>query len=306
MSVRFDAVCLGILVADVIVRPVDELPERGTLALVEQVALRGGGCALNTASALARLGLRTAALGNVGLDPFGDFLVRTLRDRGVATDGILRDREAQTSTTVALVDSAGERTFLHLKGADATLCADALGELPFAGRALHIGGALVLDSLDGEPEAELLAEARLRGLHTSLDTVYDGSGRWERVLPALRHCDLVTPDRDEARALTGEDDPARAAERLHELGAAVAVVTGGPDGCWVSGLGHVPAPRVRAVDGTGAGDAFVAGFLYGRLTGRPVEWCARFASAAGALATTAVGAYEGVAGPERTSALAGI
>ncbi len=299
-------VCLGILVADVIVRPVEALPRPGTLGLVESIDLRGGGCALNTSSALARLGTRAAALGKVGADPFGDFLLALLAERGVADGGIVRDPAVPTSASVALVDGRGERTFLHLKGANAALRADELGEAPFAGRALHVAGALVLDALDGEPVAALLAEARRRGLHTSLDTVYDGSGRWQRALPALPHCDLVTPGLEEARALTGERDPQRAADRCCELGAAVAAVTGGADGCWVSGVGHVPGCRVEAVDGTGAGDAFAAAFLHGRLAGRPPAWCARLANAAGALATTAVGAFEGVGDLPTTLRLAGL
>jgi sugar/nucleoside kinase (ribokinase family) len=306
MTRTVDVVCLGILVTDVIARPVDSLPESGTLALVDSITLRGGGCALNTSSALAKLGLRAAALGKVGADPFGDFVLGLLAERGVADGGIVRDPAVPTSTSVALVDSAGERTFLHLKGANAALRAEELGDAPFAGRALHVAGALVLDALDGEPTAELLASAHSRGLHTSLDTVFDDTGRWERALLPLPHCDLVTPALEEARAITGERDPARAAERLHELGAGVAAVTGGPAGCWVSGLGHIPGFRVGAVDGTGAGDAFAAAFLYGRLTGRPLDWCARLANAAGALATTAVGAFEGVADLRSTLRFAGL
>jgi sugar/nucleoside kinase (ribokinase family) len=301
-----DVVCLGILVADVIVHPVDVLPEPGALGLVESITLRGGGCALNTSSALARLGLRAAALGKLGADPFGDYLLGLLAERGVADGGIVRDGTLPTSASVALVDSAGERTFLHLKGANGALRLDELGEAPFAGRALHVAGALVLDELDGDPTAELLAAARQRGLHTSLDTVFDASGRWERVLPTLAYCDLVTPGLAEAREITGEREPVRAAERLQELGAAVAAVTAGPDGCWVSGLGHVPGYQVDAVDGTGAGDAFAAGFLYGRLAGRPLDWCARFANAAGALAATELGAFEGVGDLASILQLAGL
>jgi sugar/nucleoside kinase (ribokinase family) len=125
-------------------------------------------------------------------------------------------------------------------------------------------------------------------------------------LPALAQCDLVTPGLIEAREITGEREPVRAAERLQELGAAVAAVTAGPDGCWVSGLGHVPGCEVDAVDGTGAGDAFAAGFLYGRLAGRPLDWCARFANAAGALAATELGAFEGVGDLSSTLQLAGL
>jgi len=302
-----DVVCLGILVADVVARPVDAFPERGTLALVDSIDLRGGGCAVSTASVLARLGLRAAVVGKVGTDAFGDFLLALLARRGVDGGGVLRDAASPTSATVVLVDEAGERTFLHTAGANAALRADEVGETPYAGRALHLAGALVLDALDGNPAASLLAAARARRLHTSLDTVFDASGRWERVLPALPHCDLVTPGLAEACGITGEADAARAARALRELGAGTAAVTLGPDGCHVCGDGfdgHVAGYAVRAVDGTGAGDAFAAGFLYGRLAGWPLERCARFANAAGALATTAVGAYEGVGTLDETLRLA--
>ena len=86
-----DVACLGILVADVICRPVDEVPERGTLGLVDEIELRGGGCALNTASALTRLGLRAGVAGKVGADAFGDFVLGLLDERGVDRRGVLRD-----------------------------------------------------------------------------------------------------------------------------------------------------------------------------------------------------------------------
>ncbi len=289
-----DVVCLGILVADVIVRPADSLPARGTLGFVDAIDLRGGGCALNVSSALARDGLDAAVLGKVGVDPFGDFLLGLLVERGVDATGVVRDAEVSTSASVVLVDSGGERTFVHVRGANAALRADELGDAPFAGRALHIGGALVLDALDGEPTAALLAEARSRGVFTSLDTVYDASGRWERVLPALQHCDLVTPGLAEAQAITGEPDAARAARRLHELGAREVAVTLGPEGCHVVGDGvdeRVPAPPVDAVDGTGAGDAFAAAFIAAKLAGEQLLECARRANDAGAQATTVVGAF---------------
>jgi len=298
-----DVVCVGILVADVIVRPVSRLPAAGTLGLVDSIELRGGGCALNTSSCLARLGLRSAALGKVGSDTFGEFVLRLLRERDVDAEGVLRDPELPTSASVALVDPAGERTFLHVRGANAALRADELGERPFAGRALHVAGALVLDALDGEPTARLLAEARRRGIRTSVDTVFDAGGRWERLLPALPHCDLVTPGLAEASGITGEEYPTGAARRLRDIGVGVAAVTLGPDGCYVAGEGfdgHVPGFEVEAVDGTGAGDAFAAGFLYGLLAEWPLELCARFANAAGALATTALGAFEGVGDLDRT------
>ena len=87
-----EVVCLGILVADVIARPVDELPERGTIGLVDSIVLRGGGSALNTSVALGRFGVRTKLLGKVGRDPFGDFLVSLFGQPGVDASGVSPDR----------------------------------------------------------------------------------------------------------------------------------------------------------------------------------------------------------------------
>jgi sugar/nucleoside kinase (ribokinase family) len=305
-----DVVCLGILVADAIARPVERLPPRGALGLVDEISLHGGGCALNTASVLARFGLRAGAVGKVGADPLGDFLLGLLDDRGVDRRGVLRDPAARTSASIVLVDAEGERTFLHVPGASGSLRPEELDpDVVYAGRALHVAGALVLPQLDGAPTAAILAEARRAGLVTSLDTVWDATGRWERILPSLPHLDLLAPGMAEAAAISGERKPEAAAGWLRDRGAGAVALKLGAAGCYVSGEefeGHVPAPAVTVVDGTGAGDAFAAGLLYGRLAGWPLERAAAFATAAGALATTAVGAVEGVRGLEETLALAGL
>jgi sugar/nucleoside kinase (ribokinase family) len=308
-SKPLDVVCLGILVVDLIARPVEGFPARGTLELVDEISMRGGGSALNTATALARLGLRAGAAGKVGADSFGEFLLGLIHERGIDRRCVLVDRTVPTSASVALVDGEGERTFLHLPGANGHLRAEELDrEVLFSGRALHLAGALVLDHLDGEPAAEILAEAKSRGLQTSLDTVFAG-GRWERVLPSLPYADLFTPGLREAQAITGEEDPARAASWLRNRGVSEVIVTLGPAGCYAAGSnfeGRVAPPPVDAVDGTGSGDAFAAGLIYAKLAGWPFGRGVRFANALGALATTAVGASEGVRGLEETLALAGL
>jgi sugar/nucleoside kinase (ribokinase family) len=163
-----------------------------------------------------------------------------------------------------------------------------------------------MDALDGEPLAGLLAEAKRRGVTTSVDTVWDGTNRWTRVLSCLPYVDVFAPSLAEARAITGEHAVESVAHALRRAGAGDVVVKLGPDGCYVSGVGHVPAVPVRAVDGTGAGDAFVAGLLFGVLEGWPLEEAARLGNAAGALATTAIGASEGLRGLRETLALAGL
>jgi sugar/nucleoside kinase (ribokinase family) len=305
-----DVVCLGILVADAIARPVDELPPSGSLGLVDEITLRGGGCGLNTATVLARLGLDAALIGKVGADPFGDFLRGLAEERGLGREGILSDPNAATSATVVLVDRRGERTFLHLPGANGHLRADELDqEALYAGQALHLAGALVMASLDGEPAARILAEAKRRGILTSLDTVWDPNGRWELVLPALPHVDVFSPSLDEGRAIAGLEEPRDVAGWLRERGPGTVALTMGDRGAYVAGddfEGLVPAYPVASIDGTGSGDAFSAGLLYGVLEEWPLERSARLANAVGALATTSVGASEGVKGLEGALALAGL
>ena len=305
-----DVVCVGILVADAIARPVGELPEAGTLAFVDEITLRAGGCGLNTATALARLGLRVALAGKVGADAFGDFLLGVADERGLDRRGVLVDPESATSATVVLVDGRGERTFLHVPGANGRLRADELDPaLVYSGRALHLAGALVMPALDGEPAAAVLAEARRRGLVTSMDTVWDPAGRWDLVLPCLPHLDVFAPSLAEARAVSGRDEPEEVAAWLRDRGVAVAALTMGESGAYVAGdgyAGHVAAYRADTVDGTGSGDAFSAGLLYGILAGWPLERAARFASAVGALAVTAVGATEGLRDLDETLAFAGL
>ena len=305
-----DVVCLGILVADVIARPVDGLPARGTVGLVEEISLRAGGCAVNTASALVKVGARVAVVGKVGADLFGDFLLGVLDARGVDRRGVLRDPTVPTSATVALVGSDGERTFLHLPGANGALRREELDPgVVFGGRVLHVAGTLLMEAFDGDPAAGMLAEARGRGLLTSLDTVFDATGRWERVLPCLPHADLFAPSLAEAQAISGEREPRRVAAWLRDRGVGEVALKIGAEGCYASGEGfegRIEALAVEAVDGTGAGDAFVAGLLFGKLAGWQFELSVRLANAAGAIATTAVGATEGVRGLEETLAFAGL
>ena len=116
------------------------------------------------------------------------------------------------------------------------------------------------------------------------------------------------PGRAEARGVTGLDDPREAAAWLRERGVGEVAITLGEKGCYASGAGfegYVEPVPVQAIDGTGAGDAFVAGVLYAKLEGWSFERSVRLGNAAGAQATTVVGAAEGVASLEETLALAG-
>jgi len=302
-----EVVCVGIIVADVLARPVDSLPPRGRLILVEEMKLHIGGCAANTAIGLVRIGIPAAVIGKVGADGFGDFAVNFLQRQGVEVSGVVRDSSSLTSGTMVLVHGDGERSFLHYLGANAALEEKDLdfGLLSQA-RLVHVAGSLVLPRLDGEPTARLFARAKKAGLITSLDTVWDARGGWMEVLrPCLRHVDYFLPSLEEAKMLTGRSDPGEVAAALLDEGVGTVVLKMAERGCYVrsrESAFQVPAYRIQCVDATGAGDAFVAGFLTGLLKGWDLEASARFANAVGALACLAMGTTAGVRSLEETLA----
>jgi sugar/nucleoside kinase (ribokinase family) len=293
-------ICLGIMVADVIGWPMHTLPEKGRLVLVDEMSLHTGGGAINTATALARLGLPVQVVGKIGSDPFGDFLVSALTRRGISTRGVARDPDVGTSSTMVMVDDDGERSFVHYIGANARLTLDDV-DLAMLNRAsiLYVTGALVLPGIDGEPTAELMKQARERGVLTFLDTVWDGTGRWMAVIePCLPYVDYFVPSLHEARALTGQNEPTDAARALLDHGVGTVGLKMGCDGCLVmtdnGKLIRQPAFKVKPVDATGAGDSFSAGFIAGVWLGLSLERTARLANAVGAMCVTGVGAAGGV------------
>ena len=215
-----EIVCLGILVADVVARPVNQWPDEGKLVLVDQMELHTGGCAVNTGRALARLGIDTAVMGNVGKDAFGDFLISVLQGEGMNSDGVRRKDGVYTSATMVCVGENGERSFIHYLGANATLTAEDVdfGVLRGA-KVLHIGSAFLVPALDGAPMAAVLKRAQEMGVLTSVDTAWDGRGRWLEVLaPVLPYADICVPSYEEARMITGESDPPAIARALMSAG----------------------------------------------------------------------------------------
>ena len=302
------AICLGILVADVIGRPIESAPARGALELVESITPHIGGCAANTGIGLSKLGLSTAVAGRVGRDGFGKFVRDELQNYGVETR-ISQDERAPTSATMVLVSPDGERSFLHCTGANAFLRAAnfSFDDFPDA-RLLHIAGHGLMPAFDGADCAQILRDAKSRGLQTCLDTAGSPTANWPELLaPCLGHLDFLVPSFHEARHCVPAQfaaTPASVAGYFLDQGVGVVALKMGEAGCYLrsrEGLEiRVPALKVPTVDATGAGDAFAAGFLAGVLKGLPLEDCARLGNAAGACCVGEVGTVAGLKGWDET------
>lgn len=294
-----EVVCLGIVVADVYARPVTQWPEHGRLLVVDEMGIGLGGCAANTGLSLLKLGVNTAIIGKVGADGFGEYVINTLQEGGAAVEGVIRDTRPGTSATMIAIDPAGERTFLHYPGANGRLqLAEVNFDLITQARIFHCAGALVMPGFDGAPMAEALRRARAAGVITALDTVYNDDSGWLTTLePCLRETDIFLPSIGEAEKLTGATDPEVMAERLLACGVKTVGIKMGEQGSYVRSADEahwVPAYPIEALDGTGAGDAYVAGFLQGVLKGWPLLQTARFANAVGGLCATALGTTAGI------------
>ena len=296
----FDVLCAGILVADLFVPPLPRLPAEGELLKVDGMLLDTGGCAANTATDLARLGVRAAVAGAVGADSFGDFICADLARKGLADlSGIRRAVGHATSQTVILPVKGQDRRFIHAPGANGAFRVDDIDrQRVAAARVLYVGGYGILPGFDPEALASLFRFARDRGIRTVLDVAgVDPKEGMSPVSPVLPFTDVFLPNADEAALLTGEADAARQADVLLRAGAGIVVVTLGEHGLVARTRDRAlraEAFPVTTVDGSGAGDAFAAGFITGILEGWDLERTVAFASAVGASCCTRLGCTAGV------------
>jgi sugar/nucleoside kinase (ribokinase family) len=312
------AIAMGVHVLDVLVRPVEAIPEGQGGTLVEQIRIGPAGSAGGTAVTLSKLGASVFSAGAIGADPVGDMLCALLERSGVDISLLVRREEVQTSASVLPIRPSGERPAFHVVGANATYgSADAPWEAISEADYLHLGGP---EFMGGEEAARILARAREGGATTSADVLAPGDpGLLEWIAPAFPHLDYLLPNAEQVLGFTAVDDLVDGCRRLIERGVRCVAVTCGSDGALIvdaDGAESVPAFAIDVVDTTGCGDAFSAGFLRGLAVGRSRQDAAVLGCAAAALVAQGLGSDHGefdlaaadafaAATPAAESALAG-
>jgi sugar/nucleoside kinase (ribokinase family) len=287
-----DLLVVGELNADVVVRDPDPVPAFGQAErLVEEVRLTLGSSSAITACGAARLGLRVAFVGVVGDDPLGRFVLDALRARGVDASAC-RAAPGRTTGASVILGNGLDRAILTATGTIAdTRAADVPDALLARARHVHVGSYFLQPGL-----ARDLPALFAHGAGTSLDPNWDPSGEWDGgFASALAKADIVLPNAEEALRLTRARDLDAAARTLAGDDR-IAVVKRGADGAIAASAGEIvrmPARPIVALDTTGAGDSFDAGFLAARLDGLPLEDAVAYAVACGSLSTLAVGGTEG-------------
>ena len=284
---------VGDVINDVLVRPLAEItPDSDTRS---QIVRRPGGSAANLACWLGSLGADVSFIGRVGRDDHAPH-THHLTEFGVKPL-LAVDPRAETGTIVIIVDTAGRRTMLTDRAANLNLTADDIpDEVLDAAGLLHICGYSLFEPGVRGSFLNLLERARAQGLPISIDP---SSVAWLREVGAERFLDwsrggaFLFPIRVAAPCPVAAEVLMTAAVRLSEHYDLVVVTLDG-DGAVVSRRGeeprHVPTEPVAAVDSTGAGDSFCAGFLAAWLAGADEVTAARAGSTQARIAVSRMGA----------------
>lgn len=300
--------CVGILVADVMVSGITEMPNKGELARVDTVTIHNGGNAMTAAINLTKLGVETRMVGKVGGDLFGEFLEKKLNDHGVDTRGLAKDEGTNSSVSIVLLDKSGERSFLHTVGTNGTFTeSDINYSIIDECDLVFLTGTYLMDTFDGAETATFLKKCKEMGKTTFLDVCWDAKGRWGEVLDcAMPYIDYFMPSIDEAVNIAKRDELEEMANVFMSKGVKNVVIKIGKTGSyirlsdWKEGKTFPSLKGVSAVDTTGAGDSFCSGFLSAFARGLEPEECIRIANTTGAMCVTAKGATTGIRSYEET------
>ena len=269
-----------------------------------------GGAPANLAVAAARLGARTAFIGRVGNDSFGDYLKRCLAENGVDVRGMSVDEKARTTLAVVALDERGERTFSFYRdpSADVNLSMEHVPmELLGGTKVLHFGSV----SLTAEPARTATLEAaktaKASGAYVSYDPNYRAS-LWPDEETAVRNMteplsmvDILKVSDEELPLLTGCTDPEKGSARLTDQGVRLVLVTLGAHGAFYrfdGHTGHVPGVPCQVGDTNGSGDTFFGAALsqlvklssLDQLTVPELERILAFANKAASITTSRHGA----------------
>ncbi|WP_457946576.1 aminoimidazole riboside kinase [Enterobacter mori] len=260
-----------------------------------------GGAPANVAVGVARLGGNSAFIGRVGDDPFGRFMYQILADEKVEVQQMRLDPAHRTSTVVVDLDDQGERSFTFMVRPSADLFLEP-ADLPSfsAGEWLHVCSIALSAEPSRSAAFQAMASIREAGGYVSFDPnirpdLWADENELRRCLElALQHADVVKLSVEELTFLTHDAQVKTGLESLmRRCPARLVLVTLGKEGviAWHDGaVKHYPGTSVECVDTTGAGDAFVAGLLYGLAAGQELVPVIGLAQRCGALATTAKGA----------------
>jgi len=268
-----DVVGIGALNHDKILK-VKGIAEAGEEVGVESMTVAPGGSAANTIVGLARLGMKTGFIGHVGKDQEGEFILQDLKNEGVDTASVVVE-EGNTGIILALVDENGERVMYAYPGVNNNVRVND-SNMDYARKAKYLHLSSFVGETSLEAQKELLGKLEGVGISFAPGMLYVRKGKSE-IEEMISAAEVLFMNEDETRIFTDLDHQ-KGAGYLLDMGAKMAVITLGDKGCYIAtedGNVNVEAYPAKAIDTTGAGDAFAAGFLYGIIQKKSIAECGR-------------------------------
>lgn len=286
------------MIADIIVRPSPEIVYNGDQTLVDAIVIKPGGDSCNNALDLQKLGNRVTYVGRVSYDAIGAYLMNVCSDAGVDMSHVVRTETPHAKMNI-LINAEGKRHFLYDPGTSREFTADDIDlALLDCCRIVTVGSAFHMPRFDGEGTRTLFMEAKKRGVVTAMDVTKDHSNRWTGILdPCYPYLDYFLPSIEQAEKIAGTSDEREIADFLLAKGVKNVVVKLGERGSFFKNAEeefYCGCFRVPVVETTGAGDAFVAGFLTGLLKGKNHKDCVVTGTACSAAVIQSVGANAGM------------
>jgi sugar/nucleoside kinase (ribokinase family) len=290
--------CVGEMVVDILVHPVGEVTFANDSSIVDSVTITSGGDAMNNAINLARLGNDVTYAGRVGNDVLALFLVDLAANEGVNMNHVVYSKETPQTKSIILVNKDRDREFFFFPGVSQEFSfSDIDLSLLDDCECVQIGGTYHLPRFDGEETAKLLHFAHTKGVITSLDICKSFAGTWNIIDPCFPQLDYFIPSIEQAACIAGTADPRQMARYFLNRGARHVAIKLGEKGCYYRDrkTAFFCTPfAVPVAETTGAGDAFVAGFLTALGKGYDIEYSIFMASAASAFAIQSIGSTTGM------------
>ncbi len=292
-----DVICIGQVLIDCIVKGWDYSAAEGRVQKADSITLSPGGDAYNESIILSRLGHKVQTLCGLGDDLAGNILRDKLAESGVDVQRIILNEEAKTPIANLLIDKHGERKSINSE-------ASKLPHFHLEEQVLDKAKIVSLASLFRapflEPAAvlEICKKAKENGSIISADTKLPSTKELtlEDMRESLNYIDYIFPNESEAEFYSGKTEYREMAEVFLDYGVKNVIIKLGKQGCFVKNREeefYVPALEVNAVDATGAGDNFVAGFLSSILQGCDLRTAAEFATECAAICVQSIGATTG-------------
>ena len=291
---RYDIVFIVTAILDTVINGFDPEPVSVAGFRAESGSINAGGEGVNGSIASAKLGMKSSLLCFLGNDQAGDLIEVELEKNGVDTGCIVHTSENPTPVTVIFVADDGNRKSITNNAHSYNFHPERYPDRFTDTKAVVIGSLFRAPFNDPDVIRAVVSEAHSKGIPVFADTKIPNFRRLtlDEIADSLSMIDYITPNEDEARFFTGEDEPEKMAAAFLEKGVKNVVLKLGGKGCLLMNSNetiYVPAHKIDVVDATGAGDNFMAGFVSELIRGSDVRDALAFANACGAICTTAVG-----------------